>query len=172
MEQKREIETNEEPIMSLVPRKDAGDGSLLTREARDMIVVVGDKIGLDPCLGHVILYYGKPYVTEAGMLYYAHRSGKFNGIESRPLTADEREFYQIDQGEDAWIASAWRKGFAIPFTGIGRARADEKNPVARGSFVEHQHPQRMAAKRAEMQALRKAFPVGLPIWEEENEAQS
>lgn len=153
--------------LALVPNKDAGSGSLLPKEQVESIIQTAKMVGLNPYLGHVVMYYGKPYVTEAGLLYHAHRSGKFDGLKSRPMTKEEREDYQIAEGEYAWIAEAYHTDTSVPFTGIGRARHDPSNPIARGSAVEPMHPQRMAEKRAEMQALRKAFPVGLPMLEEE-----
>ena len=171
----REQETEKETTISaLVPLNDAGSGTALAVVQRHLIVEVAQEMGLKPHLGHVVLYYGRPYVTESGMLYYAHRSGRLDGIRSRPLTKQEREDYQIAEGEHAWIAEVLRSDSTIPFTGIGRAREDPQHPVARKSAVEPEHPQRMAEKRAEMQALRKAFPLGLPLLgeEESDERQS
>jgi hypothetical protein len=153
-------------LYALVPHKDAGSDSDLTTVQRDQIIFYSRSLDLDPRFGHLVLYYGKPYVTEAGLLYHAHRSKRFQGMTSRPLDAEERESYMIAEGEHAWIAKVFVEGVMFPFTGLGRAREDPEHPIARGSVVEPQHPQRMAERRAEMQALRKAFPLGLPVLEE------
>lgn len=169
MQDKKGIGTPE--ITSLIPLNDAGSGSALAPEQRKLIIAVATRVELDPYLSHVVLFYGRPYITEAGMLYHAHRTGELDGISTRPLTKKERESYQIPDDEHAWLAEVWKQGQGHPFTGLGRARGDEKRPIARGSAVEPQHPQRMAEKRAEMQALRKAFPIGLPILGEEEETE-
>ena len=160
------LEGDPDQIYALVPHKDAGSGNDLTTVQKDQIIFYSRALDLDPRLGHLVLYYGKPYVTEAGLLYHAHRSARFMGMCSKPLKAEERESYMIAEGEHAWKAEVYVEGVMLPFTGIGRAREDPDRPVARGSAVEPQHPQRMAEKRAEMQALRKAFPLGLPVLEE------
>jgi hypothetical protein len=171
----REQETEKETTISaLVPLNDAGSGTALAVVQRQLIVDVAQEMRLNPRMGHVVLYYGRPYVTESGMLYYAHRTGKFDGIRSRPLNKAEREEYQIAEGEHAWIAEVYRTDTSMPFTGIGRAREDPLHPIARKSAVEPEHPQRMAEKRAEMQGMHKAFPLGLPLLgeEESDERQS
>jgi len=160
---KEQEEGKETTISALVPLNDAGSGTALAVVQRQMIVEVAREMGLDPRFGHVVLYYGRPYVTEAGMLYYAHRTGKLDGIRSRPLNKAEREEYRIAEDEHAWIAEVYRTDTSMPFTGIGRAREDPLHPIARKSAVEPEHPQRMAEKRAEMQGMHKAFPLGLPL---------
>lgn len=158
------------PMLALLPREDVGDRKALTRDQVTTLLEVSHALMIDPYMGHIVIYYGRPYVTEAGMLYHAHRSGELDGMQSRPMTPSERQDAMIPEDEHAWQAWVYRKGYEYPFGGLGRAREDEKRPIAKGSFVEHLHPHRMAEKRAEMQALRKAFPIGLPILGAEEEA--
>lgn len=164
-------EKGKTPMRTFLPQADFGDGKALTRDEVTTLLEMGHALQLDPYLSHIVIYYHRPYVTEAGMLYHAHRSGEFDGMESFPLSPAERGDAKIADDEHAWKAWVWRKGFTRPFTGLGRAKEDPKSPIAKGSFVEHLHPQRMAEVRAENQALRKAFPIGLPILGEEEEGQ-
>ena len=149
--------------------KDVGEDKALTLLQIRALVEFAAAVGLHAELGHVVMYYGMPYVTIDGHYYYAHASREFDGIKTRPATPHERENAMIAEGEHCWICEVYRKGFEYPVVGFGRARGDEKDPVIRGSYVEPKHPQRLAEKRAEAQALRKAFPLGLPSIEEERE---
>lgn len=146
--------------------KDVGEDKALTLLQIRELVEYAAAVGLHAELGHVVMYYGKPYVTIDGHYYYAHASKEFAGIKTRPATAQEREHAMIAEDEHCWICEVYRRGFEYPFVGFGRARSDEKDPIIRGSYVEPKHPQRLAEKRAEAQALRKAFPLGLLALEE------
>lgn len=168
-EMKSEKETGKSSIMALLPREDIGNKTALTRDQVTMLLEIAHALKLDPYLQHIVIYFGRPYITEAGMLYHAHHSEELDGIVSRPLTLGEKKDAMFPDDEHVWKAWVYRRGYKHPFVSLGRAREDEKRPIAKGSFVEPLHPQRTAEKRAEMQALKKAFPIGLPILGEEPE---
>jgi len=149
-----------------VPATDLGTGELLLPEVVQGLVDYARKYGLDPARGHVVLMYGKPYIGLDGYLYHAKRSGRPYSIESRPLDEDEHPKYQIPEGAHAWIATV---RFAVPgnyLTGLGIVTRAEMTEMSKGkpwqlrSPVVAAHPWQMAQKRAEWQALRRAFPIG------------
>jgi len=89
---------------ALVPQTDLATGQLLLPEEVKSLIVYAEKYALDPYRGHVVLMYGKPYITLDGYLYYANRSLIAYQLNSRPLTTPERADYQVGDGDHAWIA--------------------------------------------------------------------
>jgi len=121
----------------------------LPPEQRDLAVAISTKYELDPILRHVVIVDGKPFITRDALLFIAHRSGQFDGIEiSRPVLVG-----------DYWEAEAtvYRKDMTHPFTYYGRYPAKGKNTA---------YAPEMAIKVAESMALRRAFNVAAPVIEE------
>jgi hypothetical protein len=152
--------------MGGIPATDLGTGELLLP---DVIKALGDYAhgyGLDPRRGHVCLMYGKPYITIDGYLYHANRSGIPYTIESRPLNAGEVTSYQIPSATHAWIAMVRLLETGAFLTGLGIVTQEEmtaKSPRDASKLrspVVAAHPWQLAQKRAEWQALRRAFPIG------------
>jgi len=149
-----------------VPAADLGTGELLAPEVVQGLVNYAHKYGLDPARGHVVLMYGKPYLTLDGYLYHAKGSGRLYSIESRPLDKAECEIYQVPEGAHAWISTVRFAGPGNYLTGLGIVTQEEMTEISKGkpgqlrSPVVAAHPWQMAQKRAEWQALRRAFPIG------------
>ena len=149
------------PALSWLADKDIATGELLTREKLGSLIAWGDSLGLKPYLGHVCLYYGKPYVTIDGYYYKLNKNHPAIRIGTRPLTQEEREQELILEGAHAWIAEAWENGEKLPTTGLGIATKEEieakstRKPEEFRAPVVHGHPQRVSEKRAEWQLLRK-----------------
>lgn len=118
----------------------------LTPEVRELTLAIADRYDLDPMLRHLVMVEGKPFITRDGLLWVAHRSGVFDGIE---VTLPEK----VDR---YWrcTASVWRKDMSRPTVYPGRYPAGAKND------------EEMAIKCAESMALRRAFNVAAPVLEE------
>ena len=115
--------------------------------------------GLDPLMGELTIYEGKPYISVNGMVRVAHENPLFEGLEDRPMTSEEKQSYGITQ-RIGWIAKVYRKGWRVPVVGTGAA--DPEKPF-RNNPVERERPQWMARARAIRQALRLAFPAAVPF---------
>jgi hypothetical protein len=116
-------------------------------EQRDLAIAIADRYDLDLMLKHLVLVDGRPYVTRDGLLWIAHRSGVFDGIE----VTEPRVAVLAGVGE-FWVATAtvWRKDMSRPFTYSGRY------PTKGGN---QRYGPEMAVKTAESMALRRAFNV-------------
>ena len=140
----------------------------LSATDKQMLVTVAIEYGLDPLMGELTVFQGRPYVSIDGRYRKAHETGQLEGVESRPASATEREIWEIPAGDFFFRAEIWKKGCAHPFVGWGRVRhAETEAPKsgAAGYRPLEVNPQRMAEKRAEAQALRKAFYLPLPSTE-------
>jgi len=151
--------------MGGVPAADLGTGELLLPEQVKALVAYAHKYGLDPGRDHVVVMYSKPYITIDGYLYYAFISGKQYKMQSRPLTNDEWKTYQIPDGSHAWVCEIIfdedrqsRIGLGI-VTWAEITAVSTKSPGQLRSPVVAKHPWQLAQKRAEWQALRRAFPI-------------
>lgn len=118
--------------------------------------------GLDPLADELLLFQGKPYLTIQGRTRKALDHPEYDGLECEPATEEERKAHRVADDEFFYIARVWRKDKRFPFPGYGRAggRAD-KNPVS------GQYGQEMAIKRAKSRALRDAFSMPLPDFEDQ-----
>lgn len=131
-----------------------GELNRLTQEEQTMFLMAfGQKIGVRAELGEVMIYQGKPYITLAGRVRIAHKTGLLNGIQPRPATTMEARHFGASEDEVVWTCEVWRIGITRPFKGWGVAnRKMDRNPVAK------QYPREMAKKRAKYDALALAFP--------------
>jgi hypothetical protein len=163
-EMERQLAKVKHPL-STMPKSDLGSGKELSEQQLTALNAWGVSLDLKPYLGHVCLYYGKPYVTIDGFYYNLASKESDVRVGTRPLTQKERASYQIPDGAHAWLAEAWIKGEKLPTTGLGVVTSDEilgkseKNQSQWRAPVVHAHPQRMAEKRAEWQLLRKLVPL-------------
>jgi len=156
----------QDPRFALVPKADLGSGELLVPEQIKALVEYAQGYGLDPYRGHVVLMYGKPYIGLDGYLFHANRSGQPYKLTSRPLNDKERGYCQISEGDHAWLAEVTMAGGNIYFSGLGIVTQEEITAESQGKPGQKRypvvaaHPQLLAQKRAEWQALRRAFPIG------------
>jgi len=149
-----------------MPKADLGTGEALSAEMVEYLYFFARRYGLDAYRGHVMLMHGKPYIGIDGYLYYANKRKVPYSLISRPLAQTEREDYQIPEGAHAWIATVDMLETRTYFTGLGVVTQEEmiemstKKPQQLRSPVVAAHPWQLAQKRAEWQALRRAFPIG------------
>lgn len=139
--------------MSLVPAAEQeGILNALGFNPRDpkvqALALVAQRYNLDLILKQVFLIQGTVYVSHAGLLSVAHRSGQLDGIE-----------VEITEEPTKWIATArvYRKDMTKPFTYTDECLKNEKV----------QSPRKRAITRAERNALRRAFDVGVDVWEDD-----
>lgn len=152
--------------LDLLPRSDLGTGELIAPDMIQAIIQYAGKYYLDPYRSHVMLMYGKPYISIDGYLFHAKRTGVSYQLSSRPLDNDERVMYKIGQDDHAWVAEVRIPSTGGFFAGIGIVTKDEmlaKSPRDKNKLrspVVAAHPWQLAQKRAEWQAMRRAFPIG------------
>lgn len=145
---------------------DLGTGELLPPQAVQMLIEYARRYDLDPVRGHVVMLYDKPYIGLDGYLYHANRTGILYSLNSRPLNCQEREEMQLAEGDHAWRADLTKLETNELAIGIGIVTKEEreerstKRPEQLRSPVVAKHPWQLAQKRAEWQALRRAFPIG------------
>lgn len=165
------------PIFELLPRKDLATNELLVPEVVKALMSYTYKYGLDPYRGHVVMMYGKPYISIDGYLYHASQTGKPYTLQSRPMTTKEITQYKIGKTDHAWLAKVTFTETGDEFTGLGIVTYEEmtaKSPRDTSKFrspVVAAHPWQLAQKRAEWQALRRAFPIGESEEKQEKEGQ-
>ncbi len=117
--------------------------------------------GFDPIMHELTIYQGNPYVSVDGRYRKAQETGQLDGVSCRPATKEERQEWEVADEDKFFRAEVYRKDAQHPFVGWGKVtakeieRANEHTPLAT-------NPMRMAEKRAEVQALRKAFSIPLP----------
>jgi hypothetical protein len=161
-----------EQALALLPKKDLGDFSVLTHSQVQALIDYADQYGLDPYRGHVVMYFGAPYIGLDGYLFKAHQSGKLFNLNSKPMSQEERTLYMVGEGDHAWLSEVHLHEGNQTFSGVGIVTAAEmaehstKSPEKLRSPVVAAHPWLLAQKRAEWQALRRAFPIGETTKEE------
>jgi hypothetical protein len=117
--------------------------------------------GLDPFMGELTIYKGKPYVTIDGRTRLALDHPMYDGMKCEPATPAQREAFRCGESEHLWYAEVWRKDKGHTFSAYGRS-----NFAGDTNFAVKTHPQEIARKRALHRALRDAFSIPLPGLEE------
>lgn len=120
----------------------------------ELALLICEKYGFDPLLGHIVFINDRIYVRRDGLLHHAHRSGQLDGIEVEA----ERD------RNGKWVATAtvYRKDMSRPFR-YSALQVEHENPA---SPAWQKSPRAMTIKCAEVMALRRAFSVGLTAAEE------
>ncbi len=166
--QMKEVGKSTEPaLMTLVPREDSADGKALSPAARQSIIDYAKMLDLNPYLQHVDIYQGRLRVTIYGRYYDAKRHPEYKYVRSRPLTTNERGDQQIAEGVLAWFAEVVGANGDVLSQGFGYASLDNLVQLQKGVPEKWGTPQRRAEKRAEEDALAKAFPIGGILIDEE-----
>ena len=141
----------------------------LTEPEKKLLAMVAISYGFDPLMGEITIYQGKPYVSIDGRYRKAQETGLLNGVHTRPATKQEREEWQIPDGDFFILATVEVKGGG-KFEGWGRVRKAEM-VGGKGYKPVETNPQNQASVRAEHRALRKAFHIPLPSFEERGTGQ-
>jgi hypothetical protein len=146
----------------------------LTAPDKKLLAMVAITYGFDPLMGEITIYQGRPYVSIDGRYRKAQETGNLCGVKTRPATEQERKDWQIPEGDYFYHAEVYVKGGGFNFfEGWGRVKGLETKPGSsrQGDTTStykpiQSNPQRMAEKRAEAFALRKAFHINLPSKED------
>lgn len=166
---RRQMEFGNKPFgltVGGVPGVDLATGEVLPKEAITALVQYAAKYHLDPTRGHVVFMYRNPYITIDGYLYHARQTNRAYSLNAQPMTTDEEKLYKIGATDHGWIAEVVFTEDGSKFTGTGIVTYDEmiarstRDPEKLRSPVVAAHPWQLAQKRAEWQALRRAFPIG------------
>ena len=112
---------------------------------------------------HMNVIHGKLYLNYKGRVFWTKRAlGALDGgATDRPMTAEERTAYQLEDSEVGIVATIWKlnpiTGERMPFENFGRAGGsrDASQPVAKAN------PAEMAVKRAYCRAMELACPLGV-----------
>lgn len=138
----------------------------MTPVQREMLAEAAITYQLDPVMNELMLFQGNLFVSIDGRYRKAQETGNLAGVETRPATQEERTAWGIGDDDYFFRSEVYVKGVERAFVGWGRVRAVETkapaDPRKRGFRPLETNPQRMAEKRAEAQALRKAFHIPLP----------
>ncbi len=127
-------------------------------EEVEFVIDMCRDLDLDPLLGEFVLFKGRPYITEVGLMKKAIASGELNGMDVDAVFADP------DGRGDRWIATTtlYRKGCDQPFT----FRADQKEYENPSSGVWQKNKRSMTEKCCTCKTIRHAFAVSLVSIEE------
>ncbi|GAJ08853.1 unnamed protein product, partial [marine sediment metagenome] len=144
----------------------------LTAPERQLMAEISISYGLDPLMNELMIYQGNPYPTINARYRKAQETGKFDGIDTRPASKEERTQRNAKEGDYLYRCEVWVKGASHPFVGWGRVRAAETKGSEHLPIVKD--PDRQAEKRAEAMGLRKGFSMPVPFksWEEFEEEKA
>jgi len=151
--------------VSLMVVNDLATNKALVAHELTSLITWGVNLKLKPWLGHVCLYHGKPYISVDGYYYLNNKREKPYSISTRPMTTEERKDYKLGKDDHGYIAEGRDRDGVVVANGVGLATKYEieakskRDPEQFRAPVVHEHPQRMAEKRAEWQLLRKLIPL-------------
>jgi hypothetical protein len=146
--------------------KDVATGQGLSEAQVQGLITFASDVDLKAELGHVCLYFGKPYVTMDGYWYRKFQTHADFVVSCMPMTKEERKSYMVGEKDFAFIARALTTGGDELNRGIGILTDSEineksaKHPENFAAPVAHDKPQIMTEKRATWQLLRKMIPLG------------
>lgn len=149
-----------------IPAADLDTGELIPLEKLQALVAYAGRYGLDPARGHIALMHNQPYITIDGYLYHAHHKQIPFSLTGRPLKEDELKAQGYEPGDLGWYSKVERHDTKQVFEGYGFVKRSEltetskRNPDRLRYPVVAEKPGNMVIKRADWQALRRAFPIG------------
>lgn len=149
-----------------IPPADLETGEVLSLEKLRALVNYARRYDLDPHRGHVALMYGEPYITIDGYIYSAHRKKQVFSLSGHSLTEDELRLHGYESGDIGWLSKVRNITTGADFEGYGfvtmreRTEMSKKRPERLRNPVVAEKPGSMVIKRADWQALRRAFPIG------------
>lgn len=141
----------------------------MNAQEKRVLAIVAITYGFDPLMGEIMLYHGRPFVSIDGRYRKAQETGNLIGVKTYPASKQEKLDWEIPDGDYFFKSEVFVKGGGFnSFVGWGRVKASETavQPGKEAYKPVQVNPQRMAEKRAEAQALRKAFHIPLPSIEE------
>ena len=97
----------------------------LTLPEKKLLAAACITYGFDPIMHELTIYQGNPFVSVDGRFRKAQETRQFEGIETRPATKEEREDWEIPEGDKFFRSEVYKKGIKRPFVGWGRVTAKE-----------------------------------------------
>ena len=139
-----------------------------------MFIAFCNKYQLNPWMGHITPFEGRPYVQHDGWLHLINRDapGQLVGLESRPATEEEYALYRVAAGDYFAVAilrRRWPNGNEITLTrralipvrltapSANEAKAMNERPGLATARPLISEPWDMAEKRARVRVMRMAF---------------
>lgn len=135
----------------------------LTANEQAMLNHICKAYGLDPLLKEIVVLGGNPYIEVGGMVRIANRD-KYppEGMILRPATEEERKLSNVPNDVEYWCCELWKKGCNKPFIEFGEADKDTVNLFGK----KPKDIRAMARTRAKGRALKEAYAINLPVFEE------
>ncbi len=141
--------------------QEVADPNNATAQAIISAVLYAQEVGAHPEIGEVVLYHGKPYLTDDFWIRRLREQFPTATLISRPLKDSERLEMMVGEFTHAWVAELYEPGKGLLANGFGFAMKDDKEPLVRGSAVEVVFPWRLAEKRAIVDCIKKIIPMSI-----------
>ncbi len=139
-----------------------------------MFIALCNKYALNPWMGHITPFEGRPYVQHDGWLHLINREapGQLLRLESRPATDDEYRLFRVSTDDYFAIATMtrrWPGGNEVTFTrralipkrltepSANEARAVQERPGTAKTRPLVADPWDMAEKQARVRVMRMGF---------------
>lgn len=154
-------------LKPMVPETDLATGERLSPVQISLLMGYAERYGLDVYRGHVCLMFGRPYPTVEGLEYHARNLRIPFSLKGRPLGKYEMESLGYQEGDIGFVSTVRRIDTGEEAEGLGfitmaeREEMSVKTPTHRRYPVVAQKWGNMVIKRAEWQALRRMFPLGV-----------
>jgi len=139
----------------------------LSPAQREALALVSFAYGLDPVMGELIPYQGKPYVTVRGRRRKDDEAGNRGDISFKLLTSEETEYYlavgALARGDVAGYCVIRDVRTGAQVQGFGRVLASEGGGQGSSHLPQAQRRIEMAQKRQEMRAREMLWgPIARP----------
>lgn len=149
---------NTPPETQLPVLYEASTGAIAAVQATVRALEYAQEVGVLPERGHICLYHGKPWITIEGWYFLLRQKWPDACLVTEPIPQDERERMKVADNVHTWRAKVCDK-MGGNLLSMGYGYSNPEDPLAFKSSVEPRWPWRLAEKRAEEDAIRKA--VGL-----------
>lgn len=115
---------------------------------------------LEPLNNEFVMWKGRPYITEAGLIKISNRDGTLAGLDSTNAVFDDPD----DSGERRWIVTVecYKTGVERPY----RVTVDQKEYENPSSTIWKKSGRRMTTKCGECLVMRMINNIGIPSVEE------
>jgi len=153
-------------LSPLVPRTDASTGEMLSPVAMGLLFAYAERYDLDPYRGHVVMMYGRPYPSLEGLEYRARNLRIPYSKTGRPLDDVALRSLGYQEGDIGWISCVTRIDTGEVSEGLGFITKAEREEPSKWDSSKRRSPVvaekwgNMVVKRAEWQAMTRAFPLG------------
>ena len=154
----------------LVPfDRDGGDRKLLLPDQVQALVTWAERYDLDPWAGQVILYYGKPYVTERGAMAWARRHKEYRGHALSLVPPQECKAMGLGEQDIVYRCEVFVAGLDRPVVEFGEVRWEEvQEAISKYKEDAYYLPiVKAPGKQARARAIRRAHLLAFPLGQEE-----